>query len=73
MRGWMENRGDYMAPLALGEVMRAFAVGEVIETKSGQYNQGDYVCGLFGWQDCAVIKDNDTSCYRVNPAYPLPA
>ena len=34
MRGWMEDRPSYIPPVALGEVMRAGTVGQVVESKS---------------------------------------
>ncbi len=51
MRGWMENRADYIAPLQLGDVMRGFGAGEVIESKSTKFPVGTRVTGSFGWQE----------------------
>ena len=51
MRGWMENRADYIAPLQLGDVMRGFGAGEVIESKSANFPVGTRVTGSFGWQE----------------------
>ena len=41
MRGQMENRADYVAPLQLGDVMRAGAVGEVVASNNPSYPEGD--------------------------------
>lgn len=49
-RGWM-SRDTYMPKIPLGEVMRAFAVGRVIESRRPDYKVGDLVIGMFGWQD----------------------
>ncbi len=50
-RGWMA-RDTYVPKIPLGEVMRSFAVGEVIESNNNpDYNVGELVTGLFGWQD----------------------
>lgn len=54
MRGWMEDRPSYIPPVALGEVMRAGSVGQVVESKSPAFQPGDFVQGTFGWQDYAV-------------------
>jgi NADPH-dependent curcumin reductase CurA len=51
MRGWMEDRESYMPPIQIGEVMRAGAVGEVIESRNPGFAVGDMVQGLFGWQE----------------------
>jgi NADPH-dependent curcumin reductase CurA len=54
MRGWMEDRPSYIPPVALGEVMRAGAVGQVIESRNPDLRPGDFVQGMFGWQDFAI-------------------
>jgi len=54
MRGWVNAAANYSTPVAIGEVMRAFAAGEVVETKHPQFSIGDKVTGLLGWQDYAV-------------------
>jgi NADPH-dependent curcumin reductase CurA len=33
MRGWISDTGGYRPQVAIGETMRAFAVGEVIESR----------------------------------------
>ena len=33
MRGWIADNGNYSAPIEIGAVMRALAVGEVIESR----------------------------------------
>jgi NADPH-dependent curcumin reductase len=55
MRGWIADVGNYSAPVAIGSVMRALAVGEVIESNCAEYRVGDVVTGWFGWQDQAVV------------------
>ena len=56
MRGWMENRASYTAPLEIGDVMRAFALGEIIESHSDKWQAGDRVSGLFGMQEYCVLE-----------------
>ena len=55
MRGWVSAVANYSAPVGLGEVMRAFASGEVIASRHRDFAPGDKVSGLFGWQDYAVV------------------
>ncbi|CEJ11346.1 Putative NADP-dependent oxidoreductase YfmJ [bacterium YEK0313] len=55
MRGWVSAVANYSAPVGLGEVMRAFASGEVIASRHRDFAVGDKVTGLFGWQDYAVV------------------
>lgn len=55
MRGWVSSVGNYSEPVPLGGVMRAFAVGRIVASRSSEYGVGDIVTGLFGWQDYAVV------------------
>jgi NADPH-dependent curcumin reductase len=58
MRGWICDAGGYSVQIGLGETIRAFAVGEVIESNNARYPAGTRVMGLFGWQEYAVMSDN---------------
>jgi NADPH-dependent curcumin reductase CurA len=55
MRGWIADAGNYAAPIAVGDVMRALAVGTVIESRMAGVAIGDVVTGWFGWQDFATV------------------
>jgi NADPH-dependent curcumin reductase CurA len=54
MRGWMEDRPNYIPPVALGDVMRGMAVGEVVESRLDGFAPGDLVMGSTGWQEWAL-------------------
>ncbi|WP_220719847.1 NADP-dependent oxidoreductase [Agarivorans litoreus] len=55
MRGWMSADTDsYIPPVALGEVMRASGIAEVIESRNAQFPVGATVMGMFGWTEQAV-------------------
>ena len=51
MRGWVNAAANYSEPVGIGEVMRSFAVGEVVASRHPQYAEGDSVIGMFGWQE----------------------
>ncbi len=55
MRGWVSAVANYSEPVALGGVMRSLAVGRVEESHHPDFHPGDYVTGMFGWQDYAAI------------------
>jgi len=55
MRGWITPKRSYMPPVELGQVMRAFGVGEVVETRSPQFSVGDWVTGFTGVQSLANL------------------
>jgi NADPH-dependent curcumin reductase CurA len=54
MRTWMNAGRSYVPPVEIGEVMRAFAVGHVVESRHPEFAVGDRVSGLFGVQNYAV-------------------
>lgn len=55
MRGWVNAVANYSQPVGIGEVMRSFAAGTVVASKSAQFAEGDRVMGTFGWQDYAAV------------------
>ena len=55
MRGWVSPVANYSQPVGIGEVMRSFAAGEVIESRHPDYAPGDQVMGMFGWQTHAAV------------------
>jgi NADPH-dependent curcumin reductase CurA len=54
MRGWMEDRPNYLPPVAIGEVMRGMSLGEVVTSRREGYAPGDLVTGMTGWQEWAL-------------------
>ncbi|CAN7742916.1 NADP-dependent oxidoreductase [Variovorax sp. LjRoot290] len=55
MRGWVNAVGNYSEPVAVGAVMRSFATGRVEASRHPGFQPGEYVTGMFGWQDYAAI------------------
>ncbi len=53
-RGWLNDVPSYIPPVAIGEVMRSMAVGEVIASRHSDYQVGDRLQGGFGWQEYAI-------------------
>jgi NADPH-dependent curcumin reductase CurA len=54
MRGWIDDKPNYLPPVPIGGVMRGSGVGEVIESNLEGYSKGDLVTGMFGWQEYAI-------------------
>ena len=50
MKGWMEARVDYVAPLHIGDVMRGHGVGCVLESRHPDFAVGEMVSGALGWR-----------------------
>jgi len=65
MRGWMNEAKSYIAPVGLGEVMRAGGVGEVIESKHPKFAVGDRVSGMTNVQTYCVTDGRGFT--RVDP------
>ena len=55
MRGWVNAVANYSEPVAIGAVMRSFAVGRVVASNDRAWMVGDAVSGMFGWQDYALV------------------
>lgn len=71
MRGWMNEGRSYIKPVAIGEVMRAGTLGEVIASKHAGFAVGDWVTGTQGVQAYAISDGRGLN--KVDPTTaPLP-
>jgi len=52
-RGWMAM-DTYVPAIPLGNVMRAVAVSQVVESKKNGFESGDLVQGMAGWEDYTI-------------------
>lgn len=50
MRGWMNDAKSYVPPVALGSVMRAYGVGQVLASRVSGFAEGDWVTAPSGLQ-----------------------
>ena len=55
MRGWMNDRKSYIAPVAIGTVMRAGGAGRVLASRHPAFAPGQAVTGSLGVQTHAVM------------------
>ncbi len=67
MRGWMNEGRSYIAPVGIGEVMRAGAVGRVIASRHTKFAVGEHVYGSFGVQEYALSKGGGVTKVDPNP------
>ena len=59
IRGWLDERGNYMAGVAIGECVRSNGVAVVVETNNPQeYPLGRAFMHLTGWQQYCVVQPN---------------
>jgi NADPH-dependent curcumin reductase CurA len=54
-RGWLNDVRSYVPPVAIGEVMRAWGVGQVIASKHPDFQPGQFVHGTLQWQTYALL------------------
>ena len=57
MRGWMNEGKSYIAPVGIGEVMRAGGVGVVIASRNPSFAAGDRVSASLGVQEYCLIPE----------------
>lgn len=55
MRGWARDHRTYMEPVALGAPMRAYGVGQVVESRWPGLQQGEIVYGMLNMQEYATL------------------
>lgn len=71
MRGWMNEGKSYIAPVKIGDVMRAGGVGKVISSSAPGFAAGDFVSGSLGIQAFATVRGKDL--IKIDPKLaPLP-
>ena len=59
IRGWLDERGNYMPGVAIGEPVRSNGVGVIVETNNPEeYPLGRAFMHLTGWQQYCVVQSN---------------
>ena len=59
IRGWLDERGNYMPGVAIGECVRSNGVGVVVETNNDEeYPLGRAFMHLTGWQQYCIVQSN---------------
>ncbi|MFN3590653.1 MAG: NADP-dependent oxidoreductase, partial [Thermaurantiacus sp.] len=67
-KGWMENVADYVAPMALGDVMRGSGIVRVVKSNSPRLKEGELYVGLAGWTEW--LETDGAGFERVHPGLP---
>lgn len=70
MSGWITNKRNYMPPVRPGGVMRAFGVGEIIESRSNHLAVGDWITGFLGVRSHGLFNDKDVRPIDISMAAP---
>ena len=51
MRGRMYDRKSYVPPFQIGHPLEGGCVGRVVDSKSDQFQVGDFVLSMMGWRE----------------------
>ena len=65
-KGWMENIADYVAPMAIGDVMRGSGIAEVVASNGGRFQVGDMVFGTTGWTEYQLSDGRELTKVETN-------
>ena len=72
-RGWANEMDTYLPAVKLGDVMRGGSIGVVEESRNPNFNVGDHVSGLLGWQEYAISDGTGIGKLPEIPGMPLTA
>jgi len=70
MRGRMREGESYAEPWDVGDILKGGVVGEVVESNSEQYDEGDLVTGEGTWAEYSVLDAGDVA--PVDPGIAAP-
>jgi hypothetical protein len=71
-RGWLNDVRSYVPPVAIGEVMRSWGVGQVIASGHPDFEPGQFVHGTLHWQSHALL-DLSATTNPPSELAPIPA
>jgi NADPH-dependent curcumin reductase len=70
MRVWMAT-DSYLPAVAIGDVMRAFGLAEVIESRHATFKKGDKIVGATGLQEYVVVDGSPRPGWQKVPSIPF--
>ena len=65
MRGRMKDGASYVPPFQIDEPLEGGCIGEVVESRNSNFNEGDMVLGNLGWRE--YWKSNGEGVTTVDP------
>lgn len=70
IRTWMDDAPGYLPPIAVDDVVRSGGVGEVIESRTDAYAQGELLFGMTGWQDWVIADQGERAMQKLPAGVP---
>ena len=58
-RIWLSEEKDYLPQLQIGDVMRGLVVGRVEQSRHRDFQPGDHLFAMLGWQEYAVVDGDE--------------
>lgn len=65
MRGRMTDKKSYIAPFEVGQVLSGLCIGQIVQSKNTNFQEGDYVCSMNGWREYYI--SDSTGLEKVDP------
>ncbi len=59
IRTWMNDAAGYLPPIAVGGVVRSVGIGEVVASHTEDFEVGEMVFGMTGWQDYLLAGEGE--------------
>jgi NADPH-dependent curcumin reductase CurA len=72
IRGWVDGKANYFAPIPIGGVIRGPSVGEVVTSRNVDFTEGDIVFALNQWEDYSVCHSDAILLKKLQPEAGIP-
>lgn len=72
IRGWLDDKPNYLPPIQLGQAIRAPSMGVVVDSRHPGFTPGELVRGLNNWEDYSVLSDSTILLEKVHPSATVP-
>ena len=73
IRVWMNGVDTYVPGIQVGDIMRAGGLGEVVQSRSAAYTEGDLVFGMMQWSEYCVARAGPDGMMTVPRQDPITA
>jgi NADPH-dependent curcumin reductase CurA len=72
IRGWLEGKANYFAPVPLGGAIRGPTAGRIIRSNIAGFREGELVFGLNHWEDYSIVRQDTILLQKVDTAESSP-
>eukprot|EP00331_Platyophrya_macrostoma_P006612 CAMPEP_0176420354 /NCGR_PEP_ID=MMETSP0127-20121128/8561_1 /TAXON_ID=938130 /ORGANISM="Platyophrya macrostoma, Strain WH" /LENGTH=341 /DNA_ID=CAMNT_0017800943 /DNA_START=114 /DNA_END=1139 /DNA_ORIENTATION=+ len=63
----------YTDQIQAGDIMKAFGIGEIVESRNARYNPGEIVQGILGWQEYIIVEPKKAKLNHIPLDSPFPS